>query len=78
LLVVNPIPKENELSKGFIHPIINTAIEECAKRDISGKAVTPYLLKRIEELSGGHSLKANVALALNNIQLGCQIARSLA
>jgi pseudouridine-5'-phosphate glycosidase len=78
LLVVNPVSKENELPRDFILPIINTALEECSQRGISGKAVTPFLLKRIEQLSNGRSLDANLALAHSNIHLGCQIALAIA
>jgi pseudouridine-5'-phosphate glycosidase len=77
VLVVNPIPEKDEISQNIIQPLIEKAIEECNFQKITGKDVTPYLLKRIEELSSGDSIKANLALALNNVRLGCEIALAL-
>ena len=57
---------------------IEVALIECSEGGIEGKAVTPFLLKRIGELSEGDTLKANIALALNNVKLGAQIAHQLA
>ena len=77
VLVVNPIPEKDEISKDFILPLIGKATKECDQQNITGKDVTPYLLKRVEELSAGGSIKANLALALNNVRLGCEIALAL-
>ncbi len=74
VLVANPVPKNMEIPKPEMENHIHTALEECTSKLISGKAVTPFLLKRIVELTGGRSLKANIALALNNAKLGAEIA----
>ena len=58
--------------------IIARAMADAATHRITGKAVTPYLLQRIYELTGGRSLEANIALVLNNARLGAAIARELA
>ena len=78
LLVANPVPQSDEISKKLIDKYIDVALAECSGNNIIGKKVTPFLLKRIVELSSGESLKTNIALALNNVKLGAQIASSLA
>ncbi len=74
LLVANPIPAENEIPADVINGYIRTAQSEMEMRGISGKEVTPFLLQRIFELSGGESLKANIALVKNNARLAAGIA----
>ena len=56
---------------------IEDAYGEMYKKSISGKEVTPFLLKYIVEKSGGESLEANIALALNNVGLGVKIAKKI-
>lgn len=77
LLVANPIPDEFEIPGEKIEIYIKSALKECREKSIAGKDVTPFLLKKIKDFSGGQSLKANIALALNNIDLGSKIAKSL-
>ena len=77
LLVANPVPKSNEIPKNVIDKYIEIALAECSEKNIIGKKVTPFLLKKIVELSNGESLKVNIALALNNVKLGTQIAIKL-
>lgn len=76
-LIANPIPAEAEIPHAEIHPIITRATQDAEAHGISGKALTPYLLQRIFELTEGRSLKANIALVLNNARLGAQIAQEL-
>lgn len=76
-LVANPIPAEAEIAATALAPIIETAQREAEERGIAGKAVTPFLLERIFELTDGASLRANIALVLNNARLGARIAREL-
>jgi pseudouridine-5'-phosphate glycosidase len=76
-LIANPIPAEAEIPHDEIHPIITRATRDAGTHGISGKALTPYLLQRIFELTEGRSLNANIALALNNARLGAQIAQEL-
>ncbi len=74
VLVANPIPKENEIPRQEMSNIIDTAIRESQKRRISGKAVTPFLLQSIVQMTGGRSLGANIALAINNVKVGAELA----
>jgi len=76
-LICNPIPKEDEIGFDEIQLAVDTALADAATQGISGKAVTPYLLGRIFDLTGGRSLKANVALVLNNARLAAAIAKEL-
>lgn len=77
-LVANPIPAEAEIAREVIGPVIEAALAEAATQGIAAKAVTPFLLNRIFELTEGRSLTANVALVLNNARLGAAIAGALA
>jgi pseudouridine-5'-phosphate glycosidase len=76
-LVANPIPTEAEISRAEITPVIEKALAEAAAQGIAAKAVTPFLLQRIFELTEGRSLTANIALVLNNARLAAEIAREL-
>lgn len=76
-LVANPIPVEAEIPRAEIMPVIETALAEAAAQGIAAKAVTPFLLQRIFELTAGRSLESNIALVLNNARLGAAIARAL-
>jgi pseudouridine-5'-phosphate glycosidase len=73
-LVANPIPLADEIAAPTLAPIIAQATAEATAQGISGKAVTPFLLQRIYELTKGASLKANIALVLNNARLAAAIA----
>lgn len=77
-LVANPIPPEAEIARDVIMPVVEKALAEAAAQGIAAKAVTPFLLQRIFELTGGRSLAANIALVLNNARLGAAIAGALA
>lgn len=76
-LVANPIPQEAEIDRDTLAPIIARATGDAAIHGITGKAVTPYLLQRIFELTEGRSLAANIALVRNNARLGAEIAKHL-
>jgi pseudouridine-5'-phosphate glycosidase len=77
-LVANPIPAEAEIPRAEIMPHIEAALAEAEAQGIAAKAVTPFLLQRIFELTEGRSLTANIALVLNNARLASAIARELA
>ena len=77
-LVANPIPAVDELPATMLAPLIETALREAEAQGISAKGVTPFLLRRIFELTQGASLAANIALVRNNARLGAEIARALA
>ena len=73
-LVANPIPQSDEIAPEVLAPIIAQAQAEADAQGISAKAVTPFLLQRIFELTEGRSLTANIALVRNNARLAAQIA----
>ena len=77
-LVANPIPTEAEIPSDVLAPHIANALTEAEAHGIAAKAVTPFLLQRIFELTHGASLEANIALVLNNARLGAAIAVELA
>ena len=78
VLVANPIPEADALSSQFIDDAIAEAVADAAREGISRKSLTPFLLARINELSGGRSLAANIALVKNNAALGARLAAELA
>ncbi len=77
-LIANPIPANAEIPLQEIMPMIEQALAEAATRHIAAKAVTPFLLGRIFELTAGRSLNANIALVRNNAKLGAEIAKEIA
>jgi pseudouridine-5'-phosphate glycosidase len=76
-LVTVPVPPEDELSAAKAEVAIATALAEAEAQEIKGKAVTPFLLARVSELTGEASLRANVALLLNNARVASAIAVAL-
>jgi pseudouridylate synthase len=75
VLVTNPIPEAEAIPKSELDPLIQKASQEASHKNVHGQALSPFLLRRINELSNGRSLKANLGLLLNNARLGAQIAR---
>lgn len=73
-LVVNPIPQDAEIPRAEIMPVVDQALAEATAQGIAAKAVTPFLLDRIFELTEGRSLAANIALVLSNARLAAKIA----
>ncbi len=78
ILVAVPVPAEQEIPRGSVEAWIETALGEVEQRGVKGKAVTPFLLSRLGELSGGASLETNVSLFHNNVRHGCLIAAACA
>jgi pseudouridine-5'-phosphate glycosidase len=78
LLVANPVPEEHELPRERVEKAVEQALAEAGAAGVAGKAVTPWLLARVNELTGGESLAANRALATNNARVAAQIARAYA
>lgn len=74
IVVANPVPAADELPRETIDGLIETALADSAERGITGKAVTPFLLGRIVELSQGASLETNIALVRHNAVVGARIA----
>ncbi len=78
LLVANPVPEAHEIPREEMEIYIARALADAEDNDITGKAVTPFLLARVNRLSGGRSLAANIALVRNNARLAARIAVALA
>ena len=78
ILIANPIPHGDAMHAGDIEARITRAVEDAETSGISRKELTPYLLARINELTGGASLTANIALVKNNATLAARIAVELA
>jgi len=76
-LICNPIPTADEIPADILAPAITRALGEAHAQNISAKAVTPFLLGRIFELTDGQSLTANIALVRNNARLAAKIAAQM-
>ncbi|MFT8712960.1 pseudouridine-5'-phosphate glycosidase [Komagataeibacter rhaeticus] len=77
VVVANPVPAGSEIPRAEMEAFITQAVEEARRDGITGKAVTPYLLSRMLELTAGRSLETNIALVLNNARLATHIALAL-
>jgi len=77
VLVTQPIPSGDEIPKKKVDEWDEQASKEAIEKKIHGQALTPFLLGRINELSSGQSLRANLSLLLNNAHLAAQIAKSM-
>ncbi|MBP6176833.1 MAG: pseudouridine-5'-phosphate glycosidase [Anaerolineales bacterium] len=74
ILVTNPLPEADSIPRSEMEPIIAKASAEAVALGIHGQKLTPFLLGRISQLTEGKSLKANLALLLNNARLAAQVA----
>ena len=74
VLVANPIPAAHEIPAAEIAPAIARALADAETQGIQGKNVTPFLLKRVTEITGGRSLATNIELVLHNARVGAEIA----
>jgi pseudouridine-5'-phosphate glycosidase len=77
VLVVQPPPVELAIPNDVVIGVIQQALDEAVERQIRGQDVTPFLLSRVSALTGGMSMKANLALLRNNARLAGQIAVEL-
>ncbi|MDP8321712.1 MAG: pseudouridine-5'-phosphate glycosidase, partial [Candidatus Stygibacter australis] len=77
ILIANPVPVEDEIPWSEMAVIIDQALAEMQAMKITGKAVTPFLLRKITELTAGNSLETNIKLVENNVKLACRIAGEL-
>ena len=77
VLVANPVPEDAEIPVGEIAGHIGAALADADRQGIAGKAVTPFLLSRMMELTGGRSLATNIALVKNNAALAARLAVAL-
>jgi pseudouridine-5'-phosphate glycosidase len=77
MLIGNPVPEEDEISRDEMDIYIDRAIDNAEQDEITGKAVTPYLLNSIFHLTGGRSLATNISLVENNARIAARIAVAL-
>jgi len=77
-LVAVPIPEEKQVEQKIVENAINDSLNEAASAGITGNAITPFLLTKVSEASGGLTLEANVDLILNNVQVAGEIAVQMA
>ncbi|MDE2383265.1 MAG: pseudouridine-5'-phosphate glycosidase [Alphaproteobacteria bacterium] len=76
MVVANPIPAAAEIPAAEIAPTIDKSIAEAKRQNVAGKALTPFLLKHLADVTGGRSLAANIALVENNAAVAAQIAKA--
>ena len=74
VLVANPVPEADEIPAVEMNAVIEQAVAEASNAGIAGKAVTPWLLQRILDITEGRSLKTNIALVESNARLAARIA----
>jgi pseudouridine-5'-phosphate glycosidase len=77
IIIANPIPEKYALSMEYMNEMTKDAVRAAEKEGIKGKRLTPYLLNKIKELTGGKSLKANIELVKNNARVAAKIAYEL-
>ena len=78
MLVTNPIPEQYSMDKAVIDAAIDRALKEAEEAGVKGKEVTPFLLAKVVELTGGDSLESNIRLVLNNAAVAAETAAALA
>ena len=77
MIIANPVPEEFALSMQYMNEMIEEAVRAAEKEGVKGKSLTPYLLNKIKELTGGKSLKANIELIKSNARVAAKIAYEL-
>lgn len=77
MLVANPVPEAHEIPREEMEIYIRRALADAEDNDVTGKAVTPYLLDRIFHITEGRSLQTNIALVENNARLAAEIALAM-
>lgn len=77
MLICNPIPDEYSMDADYIESVINEAVKEADEKGVKGKDITPFLLDKIQKITGGESLESNIKLVLNNATLASKIAVEL-
>ena len=75
ILIFNKVPEANAINKDKINEWINIALLKAEQDKISGKALTPFLIKEINNFSNNKTLKANISLIINNADLAGKIAK---
>ena len=75
VLLANPIKDEDSYDRNEIDNAINQALNEAKEKGIAGKEITPFLLGKIKDITGGASLEANIKLVLNNCDVAAKVAK---
>ena len=75
ILVAVPVPEEAGCDKTAIKKAISEALEDCKKDNVKGNKITPYLLKKVNDLTGGASCDTNIKLVVNNAVKGARICK---
>lgn len=77
LIIANPVPEADALDYNEIEAVIQQALQEAKENHITGKRVTPFILAKVKELTGGKSLETNIALVKHNAEVAAKIAVAL-
>lgn len=77
MLVCNPIPEQYSMNADYIESVIQEAVSEANALGVKGKDITPFLLDKIQKITGGESLESNIKLVLNNAALASKVASEL-
>jgi pseudouridine-5'-phosphate glycosidase len=77
VLLTVPIPAADELDPGPLNRALDAALADCETARVTGAAVTPFVLGRIEQQTAGASIPANLALAENNARVAAAVAGAL-
>jgi len=77
MIIANPVPEQYALSMEYMNEMIKEAVRAAEKEGIKGKRLTPYLLNKIKELTGGKSLQVNIELVKNNARVAAKISHEL-
>ncbi len=78
VLVVNPIPEADEMPQALYDRALGEALAAAEREGVGGRAVTPFLLERMRQATGGESIRANVALLRNNARVAGLLAAAMA
>ncbi|SEN28537.1 pseudouridine-5'-phosphate glycosidase [Lihuaxuella thermophila] len=74
LVIANPVPEADALDHNEIEQVIKQALQEAKTKNITGKKVTPFLLEKVKQLTGGKSLETNISLVKHNAEVAAKIA----
>ncbi len=77
MLITNPVPAEHAMDTYKVEHVIQHALSEAKRKNVTGKELTPFLLDRIKQLTGGESLETNISLVENNVRLAARVAALL-
>ena len=77
ILIGNPVPEEYGLDNAYMEGIISEALQAAEEAGVRGKNITPFLLAKVKDLTGGDSFETNVMLALNNARCASRVARAM-